>query len=387
MSCARVVGAERGGTALLRLRDEPAEYLSVGMAGGVVDRIERLALAGRREEHQSVAPADVLHLPQCLFAADAQAGLGLGAAQGGDGKEAMPEPDQHVDACPQVDGKPDEHGKQAVAAAEVLVEEDEHGLVEDMDVAERRLLRAFALVVQDGGGDVGIAPAGQQEAVGEVDVLAVHEEGFVEQPHLTDCLAAHHEEGSADDLDAVGLRARQVAHVVAAEATAVGKEGAEPRHLAEGRPGSRHAATAFPCKAAPPVVHRHAGGSHFGMAVEIADAVGEGALRHDGVGVEQQDVAACGAADGLVVGVGEAPVVGVGNEAHLGEAGAEIVDGGIGRVVVDHKDLHVQAALRCKHGMQALLKVVLDIVADDDNGEVCHSLPSSSFSPRGSPSA
>ena len=44
-----------------------------------------------------------------------------------------------------------------------------------------------------------------QNTVGQVDILAIHEEVLVEESHLVEGLTTEHEERPADDLDATGL--------------------------------------------------------------------------------------------------------------------------------------------------------------------------------------
>ena len=50
----------------------------------------------------------------------------------------------------------------------MLPEEDEHGIVEHMDIAKGGLLRALSLVMEDADGEVPVLPSCLQESVGEV---------------------------------------------------------------------------------------------------------------------------------------------------------------------------------------------------------------------------
>ena len=53
------------------------------------------------------------------------------------------------EGCTEIDSKFDRHGKEDTLMPVVLSEEDEHGLIEDMHIAERRLLRGLALEVNN----------------------------------------------------------------------------------------------------------------------------------------------------------------------------------------------------------------------------------------------
>lgn len=97
----------------------------------------------------------------------------------------------------------------------MLAEENQHGLVEVVDVAVVGLVGRLALEVGNLKGQVPVLPATLEQAVGEVDVLAVHEEVLIEESHLIEGLTSQQTEGAADDLDASGLVPRQMAHVIA----------------------------------------------------------------------------------------------------------------------------------------------------------------------------
>jgi hypothetical protein len=78
------------------------------------------------------------------------------------------------------DGEGDEYTKVSV----VLAEEDKHGFVEDVYIAEGVLLRAFSFVVEDGGGEVKILKSTLYDTVRKVDVLTVHVEVFIKTSAL-----------------------------------------------------------------------------------------------------------------------------------------------------------------------------------------------------------
>ena len=118
------------------------------------------------------------------------------------------------DEGPEIDGNLHGDGVEEAQVAVVLAEEDEHGLIEDVDIAVVGLLGGLALIVGDGERQVPVLPAALEQTVGEVDVLAVHKEVLIEQSHLIEGLATQHIEGAADDVDASGLVPRQMTHIV-----------------------------------------------------------------------------------------------------------------------------------------------------------------------------
>ncbi len=88
----------------------------------------------------------------------------------------------------QEDCQLDGHGQQPSVVFVMFVEEEQHGLVEHVDVAVGVLLGAFSFVVDDRGGVVIVLEALLQQPAREVYVLAVHEERFVESPGLLQSL-------------------------------------------------------------------------------------------------------------------------------------------------------------------------------------------------------
>ena len=75
--------------------------------------------------------------------------------------------------------------KLCFALAKVLAGEDGHGLIEHPHVVEAALLGAFALVVDDLClREIVVLVTRLDDAVAQIDVLAIHEEGLVQQADL-----------------------------------------------------------------------------------------------------------------------------------------------------------------------------------------------------------
>ncbi len=102
---------------------------------------------------------------------------------------------------------------------------DGHRLVKGLDVVPALVFRAFALVMQNGAvGQIVIAVACQENPVGEVDVLAIHEEGFVKAANFLKNRAAHEHPGAAVHIHIARFLGGQVARVVGAKSRVLGEE-------------------------------------------------------------------------------------------------------------------------------------------------------------------
>ena len=80
----------------------------------------------------------------------------------------------------EIDGQLHGDGVDKAQVAVMLAEEDEHGLIENVDVTIVGLLGGLTLEVDDGERQVPVLPAALQQTIGKVDILAVHEEVLVE---------------------------------------------------------------------------------------------------------------------------------------------------------------------------------------------------------------
>ena len=275
----------------------------------------------------------------------------------------------------EVDGQANGDGGAEIVRVEMLLEEDEHGVVEDVHVAKRVLVRALALVVQDGIGYVVVLVAILLEAIGEVNVLAIHEVVFVEASRLVERTVARQEECPRDDVYLHGLFLVQIAHVVLAKRAALGEEVAQARHLAHGHPGRGQAAARFVGKRTVGAQHHRAQRTHLGMGIGVFQTAAEGFRMQQSVGIEEEDVLAVGAAQGLVVRTPEAHVARVGNEVQSrilagGEVLLQITDAAIGGGIVHHEHLHLLLLnIGAEDGVQTLVDKVLDVIIDNNNAQ------------------
>ena len=170
-----------------------------------------------------------------------------------------------------------------------------------------------------GLGEIIVLVAALGDAVRQVDVLAVHEEGLIKQPNLVQSFATHEHESAREDLAFVGLVIGEMPHIVPRKPLRMWEELRETEHLVEGSCRSRQSSFGFRKEVALAIHHLHAKTSRIGMGVHEVEAFGESVVLHHRVGVEQEHILACRDADGLVVGTAEANVFLVGDDLNLGE--------------------------------------------------------------------
>ena len=122
--------------------------------------------AGKR--HLLTSHKDITRVSAALSGAEAQLlshSVGGGAHQRGKGF--------------QIDSPLDGQSPQCVHTAIMLAEEDEHGIIEDVDISEARLLGALSLIVEDAHGQIPVLVAAFEQSITEVDILALHKEILV----------------------------------------------------------------------------------------------------------------------------------------------------------------------------------------------------------------
>ena len=157
------------------------------------------------------------------------------------------------------------------------------------------------------------------DTIRKVDVLAIHEESLVQKAHFVEGFLAHQHEGTGEDFHLVGLVVGEMAHVIAGKTLAVREELGEAKHLVERRGSRGQSAFRLGQELSLAVHHLHAEAARVGMAVHEGDALREGVVLDHRVGIEEKHILARRDADGLVVGLGKADVVLVGDDLHLGK--------------------------------------------------------------------
>lgn len=272
------------------------------------------------------------------------------------------------------DGYLDRKGKEERSRLEVLAEKDKHSFVERMDVIVRALMGRFTLVVEDGSRNVPVVELPLEEAIREVDILAIHKELLVESTTSFDSGTTTKHKRSADDFNLCRLVVVKITHIVLTESAAAREETAETGHLAEGYPRRRKSATALKSEVAIDVEHLDADSSHIIMGFSMAEAVSEGVFGNDGVGIEEKDVFALRLTNGKVVCTTKAYIAAAGNDVERGVRGSretltDVLDAMVRRIIVDDKDLGIKPAFthRSPYAAEALTQVVFNVIRYDDD--------------------
>lgn len=94
----------------------------------------------------------------------------------------------------------------------------------------------------------------------------------------------------------------------------------------------------------------------------------DGILADEGVGVEEEDVFPVALPDGMVVGARKPKVVRTADEGDIRVGLGEDVNAAVAGMVVEDDDFGVYARQGFLHREEALPEIVLDVVADDDDG-------------------
>ena len=82
--------------------------------------------------------------------------------------------------------------------------------------------------MQDAQGLVVVLVSALQQAIGQVDVFAVHEKVLVQQAGLVERRPPHHAKGARDHVDGISFAAVQITHVVSSKASGFGKSAHKP---------------------------------------------------------------------------------------------------------------------------------------------------------------
>ena len=163
----------------------------------------------------------------------------------------------------------------------MLTEEDEHGLIEDVDIAEVSLPGRPAFEMSDLIRQVPVLPATLEQTVRQVDVLTVHKEVLVEQPHLIDGLTTQEAKGTADDVDTSGLVPRQMTHIITLR---------EAEHLQSSHPRRGQSAARLWSEGSVFIMHHHTCPTRFGMSVHEVKHSTKRWFLDDGVWIKQQHI-------------------------------------------------------------------------------------------------
>ncbi len=165
---------------------------------------------------------------------------------------------------------------------------------------------------------------------------------------------------------------RKVAEVVPAESFGLWKQGRKPEYFVECHGGRGQSALALRQKAAAPVDHAHAQAAGIGMGIHKLHRLFKRVFLHEGIGVEQQDVAPARLQNGHIVGFAKAEVYLVGNQLYSRKLCSDHGHRAIYTVVVNNKNFAIQVFGSAHHAVEALFEKVLHIVIDNDHRKINH---------------
>ena len=253
----------------------------------------------------------------------------------------------------------------------MFLREDGHGVVEHEHVVHRALLGALAFVVDDARfGQVPVLVAARGDAVAQIDILAIHEETFVQEAHFVERSFPQEHARTGKDLDRRGLVLLQVTKVVAAEHLALGEQAREADDLVERHCRCRQSAFAFRQELARSIDHFHTQPTYFRMSVHKGDHLVENILPNDRIRVQQNHVLGIAFAYRLVIRPAEAHVILVGDEAHLRKFFTDHFHTAIRALVIYHEDVTFNAFQCFEYRSKTLLEVRSNIIVYDDDGEL-----------------
>ena len=132
-------------------------------------------------------------------------------------QNALDETFSHRKSSPDDNAQFDNRVEDDVETREMLAVEDEHRVIENPHVAHRVLVRALALVMHHRRRQEPVLVASLDDAVTQVNVLAVHEEILVKTAQLLQHGGAAQHIGARQDVDALRLLVTQVAQVILGE--------------------------------------------------------------------------------------------------------------------------------------------------------------------------
>ena len=208
----------------------------------------------------------------------------------------------HINQSTYINGQTNELPQEIMPLAIMFVEENEHGFIEHMHITVAALFRAFALIMQDKAGKIIILPSTLKQTVAQINVLSIHEKVLIEQANLVKRPFANHIECTRNHLNGIGFLRIKVSHIITAKNSAVGEKRTQTGHLAETGKGSGQSSAAFRSETSIGMKHAHTSGTHIGMRVKEIETHTQSVFRHNGIGIQQQDIFARAFPDGKIVG-------------------------------------------------------------------------------------
>ena len=255
-------------------------------------------------------------------------------------------------------------------AAQMLPDEQMHGVIERPNLVQVASLCALSFVMNDlCRVHVIVLPPRLLNAVTPIEVLAVHEEIFVQSTHLFVRFPPHHHERTAYRVKFVRFVRVEIRQVVFSEEPGTREEGTQTRHLGERRPRPRETPPAGKLKRSVGIEDFAAREADVRILGEELQHHAEGIFLHDRVGVDEKEEFPAGAFQPEVVGPGKAQIALVGDEMYRCEPAADHFDAAVIGGIIHNDDFASYPLRRFPQRYESMMQKVPHVVVDDDNGE------------------
>ncbi len=168
-------------------------------------------------------------------------------------------------------------------------------------------------------------------------------------------------------MDLIGV---QISQMVFPETPRSRKKGGKPENLVKGHLRRWQSPFGFRKEIPLPVEHLHPQASSFRVLIHEVDHLAKSVLFHHRIGVQKKHVLSFRTLDGLVIGFGKAEIFLVSDQRNIGEILSDHFHRAIHGGIVHHDHFPIDPIQSFGHGAQTLLQEILDIVINDDDGEL-----------------
>ena len=198
---------------------------------------------------------------------------------------------------------------------------------------------ALALVVNHGRGQEPVLITRLDDAVTQVDILAIHEKVFIKAMQLLEHIGAAQHVSTRQDVDALRLGVTQVAQVILGEQRGTREQFGKTENLAERHPWCRECPFALGQEHAIGIHHPGSNGTTLGMRTHPCDALLQALRCDDGVRIENERELPVGLHDGLIIGPCKTHIILILNESDLRMALSRKFNTVVTRQVIDNNYL------------------------------------------------
>lgn len=157
-----------------------------------------------------------------------------------------------------------------------------------MNIAEARLLSTFTFVMQDIYRQIIVLITTLQDTVRKINILTIHEEILIQQPHLLQGFTTYHTESTAHNLYLCRLIPWKITHVIMTETAMLRKPAAQPHHLIESHHRRRQSSPTLRSWFAIGSQHPYTQSTGIRMRTHKTDSILENMLADNGIRIQQR---------------------------------------------------------------------------------------------------